>query len=203
MPGGYSGYGDTVPDPGGQPPRWRRIVSGVVDREVETHGERKIRGDATTIAGLVAALGSDRWGDRRRAEDQLRQLRAAAVPALIEALSSEASHVRWGAAKVLGEIRATPAVEKLVLSLEDEDGGVRWLAATSLIAIGKSSLIPLLRRILRRPDSPWLQEGTHHVLRGVQDDATQPVLAALESHYPAEAVPPAVNDALAALESRS
>jgi HEAT repeat protein len=61
---------------------------------------------------------------------------------------------------------------------------VRWLASEGLITIGPPALLPLLRELVKRPDSLWLREGTHHVLRGIDAEdikrVLKPVLNALE-----------------------
>lgn len=61
---------------------------------------------------------------------------------------------------------------------------VRWLAAEGLIAIGRPTLIPSLRRLSEKSDSLWLREGAHHVPHGInmgnQEEILLPVRNALE-----------------------
>ena len=123
------------------------------------------------------------------------------MPALTDALTSRSELVRWGAAKVLGDIANPSSAEALVRALEDEDGGVRWLAAQGLIAIGPGALRPLCRRLLAASDSPWLHEGAHHVLRAIGTPVAIPVVHALEGHFPALTVPTTASEALKRLES--
>jgi len=152
------------------------------------------------IAKLLARLASDRWADRRAAEDELEGLGMAAVPALVDCLRSDSDGVRWGAVKVLGEIGDPSAISALVEALEDPDAGVRWLAAQALISVGPSAFLPLLRQLVTGADSHWLQEGAHHVLRGLQTSTVRPVVRALEDRFPSLTVPVAANEALKALE---
>ena len=152
------------------------------------------------IDRLITQLANDRWAERRAAEDGLRKAGPAAVGPLTAALRSDSDRLRWGAAKVLGELRDASAAPALAESLEDEDGGVRWLAAQGLIAIGQPAVVPVLRRLLSRADSPWFQEGAHHVLRGLATPAISPVIHALEARFPEMTAPVAANEALKALE---
>jgi HEAT repeat protein len=157
------------------------------------------------IDGLIREhlrlLESERWFDLRMAETALRDLGPRAIPALVRTLETGSSQARWCAAKVLGDIADARATEALVAALEDEDGGVRWLAAAALVAIGPSVVVPLLRRLLWRADSPWTQEGVHHVLRSMRTPTLAPVITALEGRFPALAVPVAAHEALKRLEA--
>jgi len=152
------------------------------------------------VARLVRGLASDRWSDRRAAEDGLAGIGATALPALVGALRSDIDAVRWGAVKVLGEIGDLSSVSALVVALEDADGGVRWLAAQALISAGSSALVPILHQLLTGADSPWLQEGAHHVLRSLDRPEVRRVVRALEDRFPDLTVPVAANEALKALE---
>jgi HEAT repeat protein len=154
-----------------------------------------------TIDTLVEQLASDRWTVRRAAEAGLQDFGARAVPALTDALNSRSELVRWGAATVLCDIADPASAEPLVHALEDADGGVRWLAAQALIAVGPSALLPLLRRLLAGSDSPWLHEGAHHVLRAIGTPAATEVVHALEDHFPSLTVSLAASEALKTLES--
>jgi hypothetical protein len=115
------------------------------------------------------------------------------VPALLKSLQSPSKHVRWEAAKALGEIADPGAAPALVSALEDEKGAVRWLAATALINLGHAALVPLLRGLEGSSDSIWFRDGAHHVLHtlikdGVADEAI-PVLEALEDIEPSVEAP--------------
>ncbi len=157
-------------------------------------------GEAEQAAEYITQLASDRWLDRVSAEQALRGMRAAAVPALTGALSTGPDQVRWGAARVLGDIADPASGAALVTALEDSAGGVRWLAAKGLIAIGPAAILPLLRQLLTRADSPWLQEGAHHVLMGLATPTLSPVIRALEERFPALAVPVAASEVLKELD---
>jgi HEAT repeat protein len=122
------------------------------------------------------------------------------VEPLIPALASKDQWQRWEAAKTLCQIGDPAAVEALVKALEDNMFDVRWLASEGLITIGRPSLGPLLRELVRRPDVLWLREGAHRILHGIIRENTEqiirPVLKALEGPEPHLDLPFAANNAL-------
>jgi HEAT repeat protein len=157
---------------------------------------------AVATADLVEALESGRWDVRQAAERKLSEIGPPAVPELLTALASGDGDLRWAAAKVLGEIAHPSAIEGLIAGLDDERAGVRWLAAEALAATGSLSVVPVLRRLLASPSSPWVMEGAHHVLRRLMTPVTEPVVHALEEHFASLAAPVAANEALKRIEQR-
>lgn len=161
------------------------------------------RDTATTpknIGSLIAALASKDVQTRQHARERLVAAgRPAPVP-LLEALKDRREMVRWEAAKALQEIADPSAAAAMVTTLEDEDAGVRWLAAEGLIALGRAGVAPLLRALVKRSDSEWLREGAHHVLhtliRKKWATPLAPVLVALEGMMPHLEAPLAAQNAL-------
>ena len=123
-----------------------------------------------------------------------------AVGPLIPLLDDGHDHVRWEAAKSLGEIGDPAVAPALVKTLEDRDAGVRWLAAEGLIRMRRAGLPALFHALIERPDSVWLREGAHHVLHALAKhglaDRVSAVLAALEDIEPEAAIPAAARKAL-------
>jgi HEAT repeat protein len=107
-----------------------------------------------------------------------------AVPPLIELLGARNKQVRWEAAKALAAIADPAAAGALVKALEDKDFDVRWVAAEGLINIGREGIVPLLRTLIERSDSPWLRQGAHHVLHdlavGDLEEMLKPVVDSLQ-----------------------
>jgi HEAT repeat protein len=120
---------------------------------------------------------------------------------LIERLRNGSDTERARACRELAALRDPAAIPALLDALEDEDGGVRWLAAVALIELREAAVIPLLERLLQRVESPWFREGAHHVLRSLVTPTLTPVVEALTKPFPEESVPLAVNEALKALRS--
>jgi HEAT repeat protein len=146
-----------------------------------------------TIASLVDALASTAGVERQAAREKLEEIGRPAVPFVIRALQAPSEYARWEAAKALGKIADASAAQALVRTLADEKAGVRWLAATALINLGRDALVPLLRGLEGNSGSIWFRDGAHHVLRsiirdGVADEAI-PVLEVLENLEPSIEAP--------------
>jgi HEAT repeat protein len=159
--------------------------------------------DAATVRALIVDLGSKDGLVRIRARRALVTIGKKSVAPLEEALTSKREWTRWEAAKTLGQIGDARATKALINALEDEMFDVRWLAAEGLIAIGRPTLVPLLRKLTEEPDSLWLREGAHHVLHGInmgnQEEILLPVRNALEDIEAPLVVPFTVKVALTSL----
>lgn len=82
------------------------------------------------------------WGVRGLAEvaEERPELRDAAMPALLEALSDGDESVRCVAALALGQLKAVSAIPSLILLLADQSGWVRGAAADGLAMIGEPAI---------------------------------------------------------------
>jgi HEAT repeat protein len=163
----------------------------------------------TTIDSLIANLGSNDGFVRQKARIALIRMGETAVPSLIKALGNRTEPTHWEAAKALSLISDPRSVQALVQALEDNEFGVRWLAAEGLITVGYCSLAPLLQALIDRPQSIRLREGAHHVLHDLvsrhlinqaSSERVKPVLATLYDIEPAVEVPLAAHKALDALK---
>ena len=154
------------------------------------------------ILQWASALDSESRLEREAARHALVEEGSAAVPALIECTRGDAAHLRWEAAKALGEIREPESAPALIHLLDDEDSGVRWLAAEGLLALERRALMPLLTA-LERPGSRRLREGAYHVLRRLPCwrlvEVLMPVMDALEHTAAEVTVPLAAGSALESL----
>jgi hypothetical protein len=156
------------------------------------------------IASLIVDLDSPDGLVRVKARKSLAAVGGRAVNPLVDKLVSKQEWARWEAAKTLGQIRDVKAMVALIKALEDKLFDVRWLAAQGLIAMGREVTVPLLRALVKSPDSRWLQEGVHHVLhdlyKGKLAVILQPVITALESFEPSIEAPLAAEEALKKLK---
>jgi HEAT repeat protein len=148
---------------------------------------------ADTIHSMLADLSSSRALTRRRARESLVAVGRSAVTSLITALADPNEHVRWEAIRALEEIGGPEVPYVLVNALEnDEDGGIRWLAAEGLIGLRHEGLVPLLQALVRHSDSARLREEARYVIRSLAkknpdlNSQLNAVLAALEDAEPAQ-----------------
>jgi HEAT repeat protein len=164
---------------------------------------RDAGGKVAAISSLITALASDEGRVRESARRRLVHLGRPAVRPLMKALAGGDAHTRWEAAKALGYLADPDAAPTLVRALQDDEFGVRWLAAEGLILLGGDGLEPVLRALIKRSDSVLLRQGAHHVLRALAKsgfrEVLRPVLAALDGLEPWLQVPLAAEDARDAL----
>jgi HEAT repeat protein len=140
---------------------------------------------------------------RHEAREQLVSMGVTVLPVLYQKLTSPDWHVRWEAAKALGEIGDPAAAEMLVALLQDDDTSVRWAAMGSLIDLGRGSLRPVLEALTHDFQSARLREGVHHILhtlanRGKLTGIEAEVFRALEGAAPSVQAAWAANKALIA-----
>jgi len=159
------------------------------------------------IENYIAELGSEDGLKRQSARHILVHYGSNAVPALASALSNNNEHIRWEAAKALGEIEHPDAAQALVKALEDDNISVRWAAMESLIRLKRAVIEPLMRALTRDFNSVWLREGAHHVLhqlknQGLLDGPEIKVFNALEGPAPVVEVPWAAEAALETARSK-
>ena len=154
------------------------------------------------VDALIAAMADDHGLTRLKARLSLVAMKQDAVTPLVKALQNPDWRIRWGAAMALRQIGDPAAADALVLSLEDELAGVRWLAAEALIALGSTGLHALLEALIHHSDSLWLRDGAHHIIHDIMEKDPElsqvlaPVTAALDDIEPVIEVPPAAQTAL-------
>ncbi len=166
-------------------------------------GEKPVGGK--DIDALIAELTCDDVIRCQKARRLLVDMGQEAVPALVEALTSKRTWVRWEAAKALSQIADPAATAALVKALNDKEFDVRWLAAEGLVAIGKHAVIPLLRALIDTPESTWIREGAHHVLHDMSKGSwgllLEPLMAALEDVQASLEVPLIAKKSIDALKN--
>lgn len=160
-------------------------------------------GEMRDLIGMLDEREGKRQQEARR---QLVEMGDAAVPALVEAMSSASIQRRWESAKALGEIGAPEAAPRLARALQDDDGGVRWVAANALIAIGREGVPALLHALMANSESAVMRQGTHHVLRELSEKkplkaVLTPVLHGLEGQSAQLSCLAPAEEALKLLES--
>jgi hypothetical protein len=121
-------------------------------------------GNPAAVPALLNALrGSDEQVGSQIFSALVR-LDRAAVPALLEASTSNTAWVRWQCMRALGAIHDRRALPVLVAALSDSDHSVAWMGAKGLVYFGRLSVEPVLQLLMKAEVSPWLVETTSYVL---------------------------------------
>jgi HEAT repeat protein len=137
-------------------------------------------GDQRGIDPLIRLLSDDDRFVKSRAAYALGLIGEPAVDPLLRALRQGDGNLRWGAAIALGKIRDPRAIEPLIRALADKYENVRAEAATSLAAIGKPALAPLIR-FLKFSDRVVRIEVVTALGELKDTDAIQPLIQMLEN----------------------
>jgi hypothetical protein len=162
-------------------------------------GSQPAKADSIRINTLIASLSHSNVLVRQRARYALVEMGEPAVDTLIEALNIRNTNVHWQVAKALRQIASPKSTEALVKLLQDDEMGIRWIAAEGLITIGEEGLGALLETLIDHSASFTLRESAYHVLYtlahqpGFLNRPTKaliyPVLEALAGNEPAMNVP--------------
>src|SRR5512140_659199 len=117
-----------------------------------------------SIEGLIQDLCSNEPVKRQEARQRLVNLGPPVIPQLKPLLSAKDEHVRWEAAKALGEIGGAEAAQALAQALSDPSRDVRWAATHGLVTAGDDALEPLLHELITRSGLVWVREAGIRVL---------------------------------------
>lgn len=101
---------------------------------------------------------------------------AAALLAIVDN-GQNSSLDREGAIHELKAFPTPEVINRLIQALEDNDPGVRWAAASTLIEFGTAAAAPLLRTLVEKNDSVWLREGAYRVFHDTHDATVQALTA--------------------------
>jgi len=157
-------------------------------------------GGARRVEDLIAELNERSYPLRTEAARELIAIGSRAVAPLVAALAAPDSSLRWEAALILSRIADPVAASALVRALDDDDFGVRWLAAEGLAAMGRKGLEALLETLIDSADSKARREGARHVLRRLAHtpfhEIASIVLKGLDTAAPETEVPVFAFDAL-------
>jgi len=120
--------------------------------------------DHQTTALLDRLVSLDNYHEHITAKRLLEKKGDEVLPVMHALAESKSAVIRKEAAKIIkhvGDLTSIPVAIKL---LDDVDGDVRWIAAETLIYIGRACIKPLLKAIFDDQDGYFLREGAHHVL---------------------------------------
>ncbi len=150
-------------------------------------------GDARGAPALLVALTNNRGAVHRLASRALRELGPAAEDVLQIALQHPDSHIRWHAARGLGQIGNLRGIQTLVEGLRDDHPAVRWATASTLADLDAQAIPFILRFLIDQPLSEPVRQAVYHALHAMPSASTrqylQPLLEALRGQSAAVHAP--------------
>jgi len=134
-------------------------------KEVGTYGFK----DQTTDL-LKRLVSLDNYHKHIDAKQKLEKQGKKILPVLYVLTHSKSDVIRKEAVKIIKVVGDRTSIPVAIKLLEDNDGDIRWIAAESLIHIGRQSIRPLLQAIYNNPEAYYLREGAHHVMAALIRD---------------------------------
>lgn len=140
-------------------------------------------GDSRCGPALLCALTSGDGQLHQAAARALRELGPAAEDVLLLALLHPDSHIRWHAARSLGQIGMLHGLDILAEGLRDEHPAVRWATADVLANLDTPAIPYILRMMIDHPMDERFRAAIIHSLHAMSSHAAQsylkPLLVAL------------------------
>jgi HEAT repeat protein len=139
-------------------------------KELETFGF-----DDQTMDRLYRLVSLNNYHEHIKAQDELAAMGKEILPVMYTLMNSNSAILRKEAAKIMKLIADRTSIPVAIGMLEDSFGDIRWIAAETLIRIGRRSIRPLLKTIYKNSQSYFLREGAHHVLSELirEDDTNE------------------------------
>jgi HEAT repeat protein len=135
---------------------------------------------------LLKALTMGRDRLHREARRALLGLGKLAEPVWIKALEHPDPHIRWEAARGLGNYGNSDAVDVLAEGLFDDDYAVRWATADVLARLGERAVPAVLRALSNHSINEQSRQAAYHALHGISSNRVleriKPLLDALNRH---------------------
>ncbi len=142
-------------------------------------------GDERCGPPLIKGLAIDRGAVHNESKQALMKLGPVVEKAWVEALNHPDSHVRWHAARGLGDPSDVRSLQLLAEGLLDENREVRWASADTLARIGPPGIPATLAVISRATLTTPIRQAAYHALHGVSSrrlrERLKPLLEALQS----------------------
>jgi HEAT repeat protein len=166
------------------------FLEEILDTAVKSWKVRAVRAlgaiqDEQSAMPLIKALAMDRGPLHSEAKNSLKKLGPLAENAWLEALNHPNSHIRWHAARSLGDPTDSRSIALLAEGLLDENREVRWASADALARIGPPAVPATLAVLSQKTLSTPIRQAAYHALHGVFSrrlrERLKPLLEALQS----------------------
>lgn len=166
------------------------LLEEILDTAVKSWKVRAVRAlgaiqDERSAMPLIKALAMDRGPLHSEAKKSLKELGPLAEKAWVEALNHPDSHIRWHAARGLGDPVDSCSMALLAEGLLDENREVRWASADALARIGPPAVPATLVVLSQNTLSTPVRQAAYHALHGVFSrrlrERLKPLLEILQS----------------------
>jgi HEAT repeat protein len=142
---------------------------------------------ANLVKLLNESLDTEDYSKKLAARESLVEMGKTIIPLIHKILSSENDSLRMEAAKIIELIADRRSIPLLINLLDDQVFDIRWIAAESLIKIGRRSICPLLKSVRDGRSSLFFNRGAHHILLGLLDETEKnklmPLLQILDNYH--------------------
>jgi len=125
---------------------------------------------------MIKALAKGRGELHRSATKALGELGMKVEQAWLQALEHQDSHIRWHAARALGQCGNLRGIEVLANGLFDSNHAVRWATAGVLANIGSPAIPAILKVIVQHPVEEPYRRTVYHSLHSMQGQITKAYL---------------------------
>lgn len=163
-------FAGDIPIPPEQHQRWQRRA---------IHALATLN-DITCGPPLIKALANPNHDVHISASQAINELGRNAVPALLNALHHPDSHVRWHAARALGQIGDLRALDILAEGLFDENMEVRWATARVLANLDVPAIPAILQVLCMHELTEPLRQSSYHALNSMPGSRQPEIRAYLE-----------------------
>ena len=100
-----------------------------------------------------------------------------AEPALLKALDHPDSHIRWHAARGLGQIGDASGIDVLAEGLHDENQAVRWATASVLARLDATAVPAILKTLTENELNEPFRQAAVHAMSAMPSSQTRAYLA--------------------------
>ncbi len=139
------------------------------------------------VKALIPGLMEETTVKRQDARHKLEKKGEAILDDLHYMLKTKNHQLRWETAKALENIASTKSIHELIKMMHDSETEFRWMAAEGLKKIGRESIVPVLRLVMKNGQSPHIRTGAHHILNALFTDVekleNENLMESLNNYY--------------------